>query len=419
LTVFNIAASGLYDLRLVFYERDAGAELELFAASGNFSSFSTPDFRLVGDILTDGLPGQDSTLWVADSFDDSSWQLGTGGVGFARDGGYASLIQTDVGAQMYQVNGSCFIRIPFTVANASYASLMLQVRYDDGFVAYLNGAEVARRNCTGDPQWNSVASSVHPNDAAQMPESVDISDAIGLLRPGINVLALHGLNAPADGSDFLASVELVGSELSQGSASSAAITYAGPIPLKQTSHIKARAFNGKWSALNEALFSVGPVAQSLRISELMYHPLDTGNPSDPNAEFIELTNIANQNINLNLVEFTKGVHYTFPSFDLSSGGYCLVVKDLAAFQAKYGSKLPVVGQYVGSLDNAGERVEVVDAVGQIIQSFEYHDDWYKSTDGRGYSLTVVNPKATDANSLNDKNAWRPSTAVGGSPGRGD
>ncbi len=242
---------------------------------------------------------------------------------------------------------------------------------------------------------------------------------VGLLAPGTNLLAIHGLNAPTDGSDFLISAELIGGEQSQGSVSPTALAYTGPMQLKQTSHMKARAFNGKWSALNEAIFSVGPVAQSLRVSELMYHPPDTGNPNDPNTEFIELTNIAGQSLNLNLVQFTKGVHYTFPSFDLSAGGYCLVVKDLAAFQAKYGSKLPVVGQYAGSLDNSGERVELVDAVGQIIQSFEYHDDWYKSTDGRGYSLTVVDPKTTDANSLNDKNAWRPSTAVGGSPGRGD
>ena len=165
--------------------------------------------------------------------------------------------------------------------------------------------------------------------------------------------------------------------------------------------------------------AVGPVAQSLRISELMYHPLDTGNPNDPNTEFIELTNIASQSINLNLVQFTKGVHYTFPSFDLSAGGYCLVVKDLGGLSGQVRLQAAGGRAYAGSLGNAGEQVELVDAAGTIIQSFEYHDDWYKNTDGRGYSLTVKDPRITDANSLNDKNAWRPSMAVGGSPGRGD
>ena len=117
--------------------------------------------------------------------------------------------------------------------------------------------------------------------------------------------------------------------------------------MNQSTHIKARAFNGRWSALSEAVFASVSVAQGLRVSEIMYHPLDTGNPNDPNTEFIELTNIAGQSINLNLVRFTDGIDYTFPSFELPAGGYCLVVKDLAAFQAKYGAKLPVVGAIRG------------------------------------------------------------------------
>jgi hypothetical protein len=167
------------------------------------------------------------------------------------------------------------------------------------------------------------------------------------------------------------------------------------------------------------VYAVGSVAESLRVSEIMYHPLDMGNPNDPNTEYVELTNIGSQTINLNMVRFAKGIDYTFPSFDLPAGGYCLVVKDLAAFQAKYGSKLPVAGRYTGSLDNAGERVELVDAVDQTILSFTYADNWFKNTAGQGFSLTVKDPKTVNTNSLNDKNAWRPSTAIGGSPGVSD
>jgi len=204
---------------------------------------------------------------------------------------------------------------------------------------------------------------------------------------------------------------------SQPLVATTALRYTGPVMLSKSTVVKSRVLTGTtWSALNEAVFAVGPVAQSLRVSEIMYHPLDTGNPNDPNTEFLELTNIANQSINLNLARFTKGVDYTFPSFDLPAGGCCLVVKDVAAFETKYGSKLPIVGQYAGSLDNAGERIELVDAAGAIIQSFEY-DDWFKSTDGQGFSLMVKDPKTSDPNSLNEEEAWRPSTTPGGSPGR--
>jgi hypothetical protein len=416
LAVFNIAESGLHDLRLVFYEQGGGSELELFAARGSFGTFSATSFRLVGDIAKGGLQVGEGSIWFANSFDDSAWKLGAGGVGYERSSGYESLFKIDVGAEMYGINGSCYIRIPFVAPNTAYSNLMLKVRYDDGFVAYLNGAEVARRNFTGDPLWDSVASADNPDTAAVGQTTIDISEYVGLLGPGANLLAIHGLNGTIDSSDFLISVELTAGELSQGAVAPTAIAYAGPVALKQSDRIKARAFNGKWSAVDEAIFAVGPVAQSLRVSEIMYHPLDTGNPNDPNTEFIELTNIGSQSINLHLVRFTDGVDYTFPGFDLPADGYCLVVKNIAAFQAKYGSKLPVVGQYAGSLDNGGERLALVDAAGQIVQSFKYEDNWFKVTDGLGFSLTVRDPKSMDADSLNDKNAWRPSTFAGGSPG---
>jgi hypothetical protein len=321
---------------------------------------------------------------------------------------------------MYNKQATCYIRIPFTLANTTYSSLLLKVRYDDGFIAYLNGTEVARRNFSGTPRWNSVGSTDNPDAAAVVQTTIDISTYLSLLTAGANLLAIHGLNGTLDSSDMLISVELTAAKAAPGSAipagvSPTAIHYTGPVTLSQSTLVKARTLSGTtWSALNEAVFAVGPVAQSLRVSEIMYHPADTGNPNDPNTEYLELTNIASQSINLSLVRFTDGIDCSFPSFELPAGGYCLVVKDLAAFQAKYGSQWPVVGEYTGSLDNGGEHRELVDAVGQVIQSFTYDDAWFKNTDGGGYSLTVKDPKVTDVNSLDDKAAWQ---AASPSPGR--
>ena len=197
--------------------------------------------------------------------------------------------------------------------------------------------------------------------------------------------------------------------------------YTGSMRLTASTHVKARVLSGStWSALNEAAFAVGPVKESLRVSEVMYHPAETGNPDDPNTEFIELTNTGSQTVNLNLVRFSNGVDYTFPSFELPVGGYCLIVRDIPAFEAKYGDNLPVVGQYAGSLNNAGERVEMANAVGTVIQSFRFRDNWYDHlTDGGGFSLTVRDPATTDADSLDDKSAWRPSAEMDGSPGADD
>ncbi len=362
------------------------------------------------------------------SFDDSTWTSGTGGVGYERSTGYESYFHIDVGNQMYGRNGSCYIRIPFDVPAASLgqiSSLVLNVRYDDGFVAYLNGQEVQRALFTGTPMWNSANASNHDDAAAVQFEAFDISAFISQLRPGANILAIQGINAGTTSSDFLISVELTASQAATttttpGGVASTALRYTGPITLSASADLKTRLLSGTtWSALNEMIFAVGPVADSLRISELMYHPANTGDVNDPNTEYIELTNIGKQTINLNLVRFTDGVDFTFPSFDLAPAGYCLAVKDLTAFRHKYGTGLPVAGQYAGSLSNAGEQVELRDAAGTIICRFEYKDSWFPKTDGGGYSLTVKDPVTTDPNSLSNAGAWRASSVAGGTPGRAD
>jgi len=350
-----------------------------------------------------------------------------GGVGFERGSGYEPYFTVDVAEQMYGRAATCCVRIPFGVASEvldTCSGLTLRVRCDDGFVAYLNGVEVARRNFTGEPAWNSAAGAQTSDIAAVVLENVDIGTHFDALRPGLNLLAIHALNLDASSSDFLISVELSSSLAPAGGTptgvSPAALKYARPISLAQSACVRARALVGTtWSALNEAVFAVGPVAQSVRISELMYHPQDTGDPNDPNTEYIELTNIGDATVNLHLVRLCDGIDFTFEGTELGPGLYVLVVKDRDAFNARYGPGLPVAGEYAGSLSNAGERIELQDALGTTIQAFTYDDGWHKSTDGGAYSLTVKDPRGADPNDWSDRDAWRPGSSPGGSPGSDD
>nr|MBP8304889.1 hypothetical protein [Phycisphaerae bacterium] len=81
--------------------------------------------------------------------------------------------------------------------------------------------------------------------------------------------------------------------------------------------------------------------------------------------------------------------------------------------------LPVAGVYEGSLSNGGEEIRLEDAIGRVILDFEYKDGWYKSTDGRGHSLVLLQPETADPSALGDKDSWLASPELGGSPGRGD
>jgi hypothetical protein len=371
------------------------------------------------------------------AFDDSQWNHGTpiipgrtGGVGYEAGSGYENYITYDVQTEMYGNNTSCYIRIPFTVDACdlnSFNFMTLKIRYDDGFVAYLNGDanEVARHNFTGTPAWNSAASGQHSDSAAVSFESIPVSSYISSLRQGDNILAIHGLNYGATSSDFLISAELVAGETDPGGMlSDSAIQYNTPVTLTESTQIKARVLVGSnpyslWSGLAKPSFAVGPVAENLRITEIMYHPQDTNEPNDPNEEFIELKNIGAETLNLKLVSFTEGINFTFRSLQLDPNEYVVVVQDQNEFEAKYGTDPNIAGEYSGRLANDGERIRLEDANGTAILDFTYRDGWYDITDGLGFSLTIKDPNISEPNDWGEKSAWRPSAGVGGSPGWDD
>ncbi len=102
------------------------------------------------------------TSWRLVGFNDSAWASGALGVGYDTSGNYAPAIGLNLQAAMLNVNASAYLRVPFTVTDpASLNLLTLSLRYDDGFVAYLNGAEVLRRNAPASPAWNSSATRAH------------------------------------------------------------------------------------------------------------------------------------------------------------------------------------------------------------------------------------------------------------------
>jgi len=422
----------------------SGFTLQMWAPSGTiYYTLDSSDPRLAetsGSIISDVtlvaenaqkrvlIPtGNIGEAWRgSETFDDSSWSLCTGspgGIGYERSSGYEGLISLDVQQQMYGQRTSCYVRIPFNLDDnpADFNFMTLRVQYDDGFVVYLNGTEIQRALFTGTPTWNSQADGNHE---AQGTESFDVSDHIDVLRTGDNILAIHALNVSTTSSDFIILAELIAGQSISGNgggASGSAIAYTAPITLNKTTQVKARVLQGNtWSALNEAIFAVGPVKENLRITEIMYNPGDYNEPNDPNTEYIELTNIGSETINLNLVKFTNGVDFTFSDMELAPGGFVLIVKDESAFLGKYPSFSGLIaGQYTGSLNNAGERIELQDAIGQSIHNFRYRDNWYDITDGLGFSLTIKDPVNTDPDVYGDKADWRPSATIDGSPGYDD
>jgi hypothetical protein len=416
---FNLTMSALFGK--IYYTLDGtDPRLTTIAPTNTISS----SLISAGDTKRTFVPiGPISDNWKGGGlFDDSAWTVsvgGPGGVGYERGSGYEHLISLNVANQMVRRNATCYMRIPFTLddSHGNFDSITLNVRYDDGFVTYINGVEVARRNFTGTPEWDSKASASRSDSDAINFESIDISAFFGSLKVGNNILAIQGLNSSTVDSDFLICAELIAqtSISPRGGGSLRNVyQYTGPITLTNSTDVKACILRGgKWSAVNEATFAIGPVAENLRITEIMY------NPKDPNTEYIELKNVGAETINLNLVKFTNGIDFTFPSLELASNEHIVVVQDIQAFETRYGQRINIAGQYSGRLDNAGERIRLEDAVGQTILDFDYSDGWRSITDGDGFSLTVIDPVNTASYDWNEKDSWRASAYSGGSPGGDD
>jgi len=189
LATFNLAA-GDYPMRLIFYECGGGSEVEFYAGPSSFSTFNA-SCRLVGNTAGGGLAVK-------------SLPMGGGGSSLRP------LIATDVQTQMVGRASSAYIRLPFNLADPSvFSSLTLRMKYDDGFVAFWNGTEVARRNVPAAPQWNSVATTSRANTNVVVFEDIDLTSRLNLLQTGTNLLAIQGLNVSVNDSDFLILAELV------------------------------------------------------------------------------------------------------------------------------------------------------------------------------------------------------------------
>lgn len=159
----------------------------------------------------------------------------------------------------------------------------------------------------------------------------------------------------------------------------------------------------------------------LRVTELMYNPAPNTaiHADEQQFEYIELKNIS-PTVTLNLIgiRFSEGVTFDFSTGAVSSlppGQSVLVVRNIDAFAARYGSPGPVAGQFTGALSNGGETLRLDDASGEKILEFAYSDGWYPTTDGLGFSLVVVD-ETRPWDQWGQKEAWRPSGRLSGSPG---
>ena len=141
------------------------------------------------------------------------------------------------------------------------------------------------------------------------------------------------------------------------------------------------------------------------INEIMYQGL-SGLDGD---DYLELTNRGVTPVDLSGWSFS-GITLSLPTgATIAAGGFFVVAKDAARFQATYGSSPDAV--YTGNLSNGGETITLKDAGAVVIDTVAYGevDPWPTTPDGLGPSLELIDRMLDNNDPLN----WAASTAPSG------
>ena len=221
--------------------------------------------------------------WYKTGFNDSGWSLGKAGFGFGDN---------DDRTVVAQQNTVVFIRKKFTVNDpALIKSGALYLDYDDGFVAWLNGIEIARSFVNGTPQWNSIAAENHEAMmySGGLPEQFDIeNDRLhSIIKKGDNILSIAALNVSNTSSDFSMIPFLLFGFDNKNSAFRDAPDW---FKQKTTGNLHT---NFKISNLGENiyLFNSGSIVDSFKVEKVQINQ-STGRVTDGSAEigiFIQAT----------------------------------------------------------------------------------------------------------------------------------
>lgn len=249
-TNFDLAAAGEY---LALVAADGTTKLSEFnpypAQPGDRSYGSTAEIQVTETAVASGAAcrwlvpvSTTPATWTTPSFIDTAWNAGATGIGYDRSRApsvdYVPLLGAggNVETAMYNVRSSCYVRIPFTFSGtaASVSSLILRMRYDDGYAAFLNGTRLnppspAFVNAPAVLAFDSAATTARTDTLATIFESIDLTSQKSLLVNGTNVLAVQALNQSAASSDLIMVPELEITRVT-GSAGTQSGYFARPTP---------------------------------------------------------------------------------------------------------------------------------------------------------------------------------------------
>lgn len=165
---------------------------------------SAPEYTVVGEheewrYFGSPIPSFDPpSVWREADFDDSQWNIGLSGFGYGYDEELHTVVE-----DMRENYLVLFIRKSFELPDPALVSgLRLSVFYDDGFIAHLNGTEIARSPSMADLPAE-VSFDTRAGDTHEAFEFENFPVDQGALRPGKNVLAIQVHNVSIGSADLI------------------------------------------------------------------------------------------------------------------------------------------------------------------------------------------------------------------------
>ncbi|MGI8602786.1 MAG: lamin tail domain-containing protein [Verrucomicrobiales bacterium] len=274
------------------------------------------------------------------------------------------------------------------------------------------------------------------DNAAPRPPDTPVSS--GVVTPGstVSLSGTGSIRYTLDGTD----------PRPFGGATGGGTVYSGALTINSSTVLTARrqstftpfpngAVSISWSAPLTRVYLVNEafaVAGDLAISEVNYHPSGP-TPAETAAvpgvgsedfEWIEIKNVGTRNANTFEMTFPAGYPFEqelrLQPKSLTPGDTVLIVKNRAAFQARYGTTLNsiIVGEWRdGNLSDGGEEIRLLARDGSSVHAFTFSDGagWPDRADGEGGALEYTGAAYTNAD-FNNSASWRTSSEIQGSPG---
>ncbi len=175
-----------------------------------------------------------------------------------------------------------------------------------------------------------------------------------------------------------------------------------------TYYFRSRASNvagSAWAPSSESFTTTDLLSSSLVINEIHYDH----EPKTERGEFLEIFNPGDSPVLLTGWQLNGAIDFDFPEgTSIEANGFLVVAEDPGAMRAIFGLD-SALGPYSGRLSNDGERIELEDENGSLIDEVSYGIGfpWPTASRGGGSSMELINEDLD--NQLGS--SWRSSGSV--------